>query len=307
VFILHAIKEGEILPREAVRTHEGRHTRRVGLQSEHHQVEHELHVLVLAHRDARRRPFQVRRRQRRPLGRRRIHRALDLLLHTAHAFEILVDLLLIATAGDLLQRLRILQNEIHHAAAILRRPPSLRRRRIAKKTIKSRTRTDLRRNALRGTAPRNRVRQRDRIVPRHPLTRRLGAELDARKTCALANLPRDHLIHRNAIHAVLDGRAGQKRPRELHMPFAHAVDPAQHDHVVLKLRQRLQNRRQRKIPALARHIPSLRKHPVWLEKGHETAWRQFLSRASLRRHDFKPWQSQRGSDSTKKSAAFNTV
>jgi hypothetical protein len=59
----------------------------------------------------------------------------------------------------------------------------------------------------------------DRIIARHPLPWRLRAEFDARKTRPLTDLPRDHLIDRNAIHAVLDGRAGKNAPVSFTCPL----------------------------------------------------------------------------------------
>ena len=94
---------------------------RVGLEPEHQDIAHELHVLGDVLRNAVRRAGHVGLRQRRPpsLQFTLLAGSVDALLHVTNGIEVLVELAAVVNANLPAQALRVGQNGIEHTAVTL--------------------------------------------------------------------------------------------------------------------------------------------------------------------------------------------
>ena len=116
----HAVEEGEVLAAEAVRHHERRHPRRVGLERQSDEVEHLANVLVARGRNARFGAIQLGLNQRLPVGfpAGRIQVALNALLHVSNRCQELVELAPVGLAAPDTQRPGILEHMVDDACVV---------------------------------------------------------------------------------------------------------------------------------------------------------------------------------------------
>ena len=302
---LDAVEEREVPAADRVAKHERADARRVRPEAEHHQIEHQLHMLgVIASpfADARRvavnidAPSEILD----GLPRQRIFEhvraltfgvELDSLLHRADGIKILVELLLVRLPQLALQTPGIFEHEIDDALIARSLGPTACGVR-AEEAVEGELGIKLLGERRDGRAPGNvrAVKLRVAHVRVHASGGRLDTELQRWQRREISDVLRDDLIHRHRAAAqVAAGRArdrgaGEKAARLHVMSIARVARGvpqfSEHEQVVLVTGKRLKDGRQLELTAHSLRRPCVRIHAVG-HVEHGEAHRVFAFTAGI--------------------------
>ncbi len=287
--------------------HERDHARQIRLEGQHLQVEHQGQVILEHRRHA------LRLVHRRQIEIALLFRLLDAALDVAHRFGVLVDLRLILGPERLAQAGQLVVDRIENAL-VLAEPRFARgavgAAAVAEQFLEHRARVELHRQRLRLAAPRQGVRVDAAEIAGAGagVVRRIHRQFERSQLGLAREMPRQQLIHRD-IGDDLDlvpsapRRAGQKRSRCAGVNVVPVgLEARQHQHLVAKWRERLEDRRHLEAGAGGFRQPVLHRHPVGDVEGLEALHRRGRAR-DRRCHRIQQRQRQRRAQPTQNGAS----